>query len=531
MCNFSRSSMKKLLCILGYMLCLGVGDTYTQPVWIKNARVIDGTGHPAKSMDLLVADGRILKTGRIKPRADYKTIDAAGRTLCPGFIDTHAHGDPLSTPLFSNFLSMGVTTVILGQDGESPLYRDMKNWFDQVEHKGIGPNMGCLAGHGTLRFITGVRFKLIPETAELDSMEQVLNDWLQSGCLGMSTGLEYVPGRFAQEDELQALAKVVGGRKGIIMSHMRNEDDDQVESSILELLDQGKFSRVHIAHFKDVYGQSSARADQLIQLIQDHPNGKKLTADLYPYTASYTGISIVFPGWALPPANYDSVKLSRRPELLQFLRSKINKRNGPSATLFGSGIYQGRTLQQVADSLNKPFEEILADDIGPEGASGAYFVMNDELQQKLMQWSGTMISSDGSPGIFHPRGYGSFTRIIEEFVLHRKALTLEEAIHKMTMLPATTLGLKKRGRIKKNYAADILMFYPEKLKTMATYSEPYRLAQGMDYIMVNGVLIKEGEKIYELYPGKILKAEGRGQGAKGRGHEAKGRGHGAKGEG
>lgn len=255
----------------------------------------------------------------------------------------------------------------------------------------------------------------------------------------------------------------------------------------------------------------------MIQLIREHPNGKKLTADLYPYTASYTGISIVFPGWALPPANYDSVKLSRRPELLQFLKTKVNKRNGPSATLFGSGIYRGRTLQQVSDSLNKPFEEILADEIGPEGASGAYFVMNEDLQQRLMQWPGTMICSDGSPGMFHPRGYGSFTRIIEEFVLHRKALTLEAAIHKMTLLPATTLGLKKRGRIKKNYAADLLMFYPEKLKTMATYSEPHRLAQGMDYIMVNGVIVKDREKLQEVYPGKVLKGGGKGQRAKGRG--------------
>lgn len=476
-----------------------------QPILIQNGKVIDGTGRPLKSMDVLLENGLIIKTGKIKPKPGYTLMDAAGRVVCPGFIDTHAHGSPLTTPLFPNFLAMGVTTVILGQDGESPLYRDMREWFSEVDKKGIRINVGCLAGHGTLRFITGVRFRPIPDEAESDSMQQVLRDWLDAGCLGLSTGLEYVPGRYAQPEELQGLAKIVGEHQGIIMSHLRNEDDDQLESSINELLDQGQFCKVHIAHFKNVYGQSESRADQLLQLIQNHSNRNKISADLYPYTASYTGIGIVFPDWALPPANYDSIKQTRRTELLQFLKIKVNKRNGPFATLFGSGPYRGKTLKEVADSLQKPFEEVLVDDVGPDGASGAYFVMNEALQQKLMQWPRTMICSDGSPDMFHPRGYGSFTRIIEEFVLNRKALSMEQAIYKMTGLPAHTLGLKKRGRIKKNYAADIIMFYPERIKTRASYDQPHVLAEGIDYVLVNGVVVKEGETMLGLFPGKVLR--------------------------
>ncbi len=476
-----------------------------QSLLIKNGKVIDGTGKPSKSKDILIENGSIIKTGRIKVKPEYKILDAAGRVVCPGFIDTHAHGNPLTTPLFPNFLAMGVTTVILGQDGESPLYRDMNEWFSQLNQNGIRLNVGSLAGHGTLRFITGVKFKLIPDRTESDSMQQVLRSWLEAGCLGMSTGLEYVPGRYAQAGELHALAKIVGEHKGIVMSHMRSEDDDQLEASINELLEQGKFCKVHIAHFKNVYGQSSTRAEQHIQQIQNHKNRAKLSADLYPYTASYTGIGIVFPGWALPPANYDSIKQTRKTELLQFLKIKVNKRNGPSATLFGSGPFRGKTLQEVADSLQKPFEAVLAEDIGPDGASGAYFVMNEALQQKLMQWPQTMICSDGSPEMYHPRGYGSFTRIIEEFVLNRKALRLEEAIYKMTGLPAATLGLQKRGKIKKNYAADILMFYPERIKTKASYDQPHVLSEGIDYVLVNGVIVKEGEKMFELFPGKVLK--------------------------
>lgn len=512
MCNFSRKVMNKLMVWMVVFSFWRIDDPYAQSWLIQNGKVIDGTGKSFKSMDILIEDGLIKKTGRIKTRADYKIIDAQGRVVCPGFIDTHAHGDPLATPGFSNFLSMGVTTIILGQDGESPLYRDMQEWFTQVEKKGIGLNLGVLAGHGTLRFVTGVKFKMIPEQPELDSMKMVLQSWLSAGCLGMSTGLEYVPGRYAQPAELHALAKMVGEHKSIIMSHMRNEDDDQLVSSINELLEQGKYCQVHIAHFKDVYGQSESRAEQLLDLIQSHPNGKRLTADIYPYTASYTGIGIVFPGWSLPPANYDSVKLTRRPELLQFLKSKVNKRNGPSATLLGSGMFKGMTLKAVADSLNKPFEEVLADDIGPDGASGAYFVMNESLQQRLMQWPRTMICSDGSPGMFHPRGYGSFTRIIEEFVLNRKALSLEEAIHKMTLLPAKTLKLTKRGRIKKNYAADLVMFYPDQIKTIANFSDPHQLSQGIDYVMVNGVLVKDRAKTPEVYPGMILKRKNKEKG-------------------
>ena len=478
---------------------------HTQSLLIQNGKVIDGTGKPFKSKDILIENGSIIKTGRIKVKPEYKILDAAGRVVCPGFIDTHAHGNPLTTPLFPNFLAMGVTTVILGQDGESPLYRDMNEWFNQLQIKGIALNVGTLAGHGTLRFITGVKFKLIPDRAESDSIQQVLRSWLEAGCLGMSTGLEYVPGRYAQAGELHALAKIVGEHKGIIMSHMRNEDDDQLEASIHELLEQGNYCKVHIAHFKNVYGQSATRAEQLIRQIQNHKNRSKLSADIYPYTASYTGIGIVFPGWALPPANYDSIKQTRKSELLEFIKTKVNKRNGPAATLFGSGPFRGMNLQAVADSLQKPFEEVLAEDIGPDGASGAYFVMNEALQQKLMQWPGTMICSDGSLEMYHPRGYGSFTRIIEEFVLNRKALRLEEAIYKMTGLPAATLGLQKRGKIKKNYAADILMFYPEKIKTKASYDQPHVLSEGIDYVLVNGVLVKEGNKMFELFPGKVLK--------------------------
>lgn len=502
--NFIRSMYKIICCLIciGWMSLIRID---AQPMLIRNGKVIDGTGKPAQSADVLIDQGLIKKIGRVKLKSEYKIIDAAGRIVCPGFIDTHAHGDPLTTPAFPNFIAMGVTSIILGQDGESPLYRDMQEWFDQVERKTTSVNIGSMGGHGTLRFITDVKFKMVPNASELDSMAEVLQSWLDAGCLGMSMGLEYVPGRYAQTPELNHLAKVIGKNKAIIMSHMRNEDDDQLEASINELLAQGKFCKVHIAHFKDVYGKSAQRAEHIIQSIEQHSNNKKLTADWYPYTASYTGIGIVFPGWALPPADYDSIKQVRRADLLQFLKIKVNKRNGPEATLFGSGPFKGKTLKQVADSLQKPFEVVLADDIGPDGASGAYFVMNEELQQHLLQWPRTMICSDGSPGMFHPRGYGTFTRIIEEFVIQRKALSLESAIHKMTYLPASTLNLKKRGRIKKNYAADILLFKPEQLKTKASFSEPHQLAQGMDYVIVNGVVVKEGEDILKVFPGKVLK--------------------------
>lgn len=462
-------------------------------VLITNGTIIDGTGAKGFLDDLLIRADTIAFIGnvdRAKVNVGY-VIDADGKVVTPGFIDAHAHGDPVANADFQNFRDMGVTTICLGQDGFSYESENISPWMTQIDSTGLGVNVLTFVGHSTLRELSGTNYSPQPTEEQLASMQEILRQSMRRGAFGLSTGLEYTPGYFAQTNEMEALAKVVGDNDGIIMSHMRNEDDDQIEKSIHELLLQGRFTPVHISHFKVVYGKDKERAKRLLSILDSaRQTGINVTADVYPYTASYTGIGIVFPDWAKAPNDFEMVKATRRNELEDFLRKKIIKRNGPEATLFGNGPWQGITLAQVADSLKIPFEKVLIDVVGPEGSSGAYFVMNEELQATLLRDSLVCISSDGSPTMHHPRGYGSFAKIIRHYVNETKDLELIDAIRKMTLLPATIIGLKKRGEVKVGYKADLLVFNPLKVKDNATYEEPHQYADGFEYVIINGHIAK-----------------------------------------
>lgn len=462
-------------------------------ILIVKARIIDGTGNLEYSADLLIRGDSIAFIGRVEENkiTIRQKIDAKGRVLSPGFIDAHAHGDPLSTPDFDNFLNMGVTTICLGQDGFSYPAEDLSKWISKIDSAKLGVNALTFIGHSTLRELSGVKYSPIPTASQISEMQRLLTQGMKQGAFGMSTGLEYTPGYYAQAPEMAALAKAVGENEGLIMSHMRNEDDDQIEKSIKELVLQGKYAPVHISHFKVVYGKGPARAKQLLSMLDSaRKMGVSATADVYPYTASYTGIGIVFPDWAKPPNDFKKVVSARRKELKKFLHDKVVKRNGPEATLLGNGKWRGMTLAGVADSLKLSFEDVLIDVIGPDGASGAYFVMNEELQDVLIQDSLVCISSDGSPTMHHPRGYGSFAKIIGYYVNETELLSLEDAVRKMTSLPAAILGLKNRGQIKVGYKADLLIFDLAQVKDLATYEEPHRMATGFEYIIINGELAK-----------------------------------------
>lgn len=476
---------------------------------LQGGMVLDGTGAAAYPADVLLRKDSIQFIGSVDPeQIEVATvIDATGKYVSPGFIDAHAHGDPLQTPDFTNFLAMGVTSICLGQDGGSPGYEDLKPWMDQVDSIGTGPNIIPFVGHGTLRRLSGVGYEPLPDEAGMNRMEALLKDALDAGCFGMTTGLEYTPGTYAGEEELYALARIVGAYDGLIMSHMRNEDDDAIENSLRELLRQGEYCNVQASHLKVVYGKGPERAEEILAILDSarEASAYSVTADLYPYTASYTGIGIVFPQWAKPPNNYEDVKRNRREELLAFLRQKITDRNGPEATLFGTAPFAGKTLAELSNEQERPFEEVLLD-IGPGGASGAYFVMNEPLQARLLEDPHVMICSDGSPTMRHPRGYGSFPKIIEQYVADEGRLDLAEAVRKMTGLPSETLGLKNRGLVKAGYLADLVVFDPSTVKAQATFSEPHQLATGMDWVIVNGeVVFRDG--VVQARSGYVLRKE------------------------
>ena len=509
--------MKKWLSIIMLSLVAVGGqgqmaNTENYDILIKNGTVIDGTGAPGFKADVLVKGESILLISNTHTASIFaqRTIDATGQVVTPGFIDNHAHGNPLATPEFKNFSAMGVTTIFLGQDGDSP--ENISEWMNQVEAKNTTINIGTYVGHGAVRNQAGVKLDPKPSYWDRRKMAAQVQMAMEAGCFGLSTGLEYQPGSFSKLNELIALAKPVGKRGGLVSSHTRNEDDEAVQNSIAELINQGRGSgcAVNISHLKVVYGQGANRAEAILnQMEEARKQGIVITADMYPYLASYTGIGIVFPDWAKPPNNYTEIVASRRDELADYLRNRIQRRNGPEATLFGTAPWAGKTLAQVAIELNKPFEDVLIDDIGPRGASGAYFVMNQELQDRLFLDPNIMAGSDGSPTMRHPRGYGSFAKVIRYYVNEKHLLSLEEAVHKMSGLPAKTVGLidQKRGLLKAGFAADILVFDPDSVLDVATFERPHELAQGFEWVIVNGDIIRGESEFTGKHPGKMLRKQ------------------------
>ena len=473
---------------------------------IKNAWIIDGMGSEKYMGSVLVNDGRIsaIEVGGLSRLKGNITIDAQGKVISPGFIDIHAHGDPIVTPVFENFLAMGVTTIALGMDGSSVTSEDFGSWLDKVDMARPGVNIVPFIGHGTLRRECGIGSSTEVSQHQLKDLNSLITRAFENGCWGVSMGLEYMPGFYAGSEELKTIAKTVGSYEGLITSHIRNEDNDQIENSLDEMILLSEFCNINISHIKVVYGKGEKRAADLLSKIeQANQFGYKVTADLYPYTASYTGIGIVFPTWAKNPKKYAEIKSERGDELLDFLRKKITQRNGPGATLFGTGPYKGKTLQNLVEEYDRPYEVILRDIIGPYGASAAYFIMDEELQNALMTHKSVMIGSDGSPTMHHPRGYGTFTKVIQENVSDG-SMSIEEAIYKMTGMPAETIGLKDRGKLKIGHVADLIIFDPDEVRNNASFESPHQLSSGIEFVIIDGHIVRSNEQL-TLRKGRVLR--------------------------
>ena len=494
----------------------------THDLWISGGTVIDGSGKNGQKNDLLIKDGMIVYVGKIlsSQKIKYKEkIDAANKVIAPGFIDAHAHfesdldknaaenHDDLG---FKNFLAMGVTTVVSGQDGETSSGKEhLSVWVKKVEERKPALNIALFAGHGSIRDKAGVGLNPVPTADQLKTMETTLQQNFNDGVFGMSLGLEYEPAKFSEKAELEALAKVVGKNKGVITAHIRNEDDDVLEKSIKELTDLGVYANVQVSHLKSVYGKGTKRAKDILSYIQKVRSKTKhsVTVDAYPYSASATTIDILFPDW-VTSENFEDMKKTRKTEMLTYIKNKVMKRNGPEATLFSSvknfPEFKGKTLKDLADHLKIPFEEVIIDRIGFSGAEAVYFVMDQDLQDILIADKHVMICSDGSPTSSHPRSFGTFAKIIRYYVNEKKLLSLPEAIRKMTSFPATTYKITKRGFIKKDFFADLAIFDPAKVKDEATFFAPQTLASGFDYVIVNGDIAFHDGTFLSRH-GKILK--------------------------
>ncbi|MEQ8534065.1 MAG: N-acyl-D-amino acid deacylase, partial [Imperialibacter sp.] len=308
-------------------------ELYKFDVIIRNGLVVDGSGKPGYPASVIIQSDTIAFIGEVDSTSTATLeIDANGKVVAPGFIDAHAHGDPIKTPQFYNFLAQGVTTICLGQDGSSDSKGEFGAWQASVDSVRPALNIAPFTGHGSLRVEIEAPFEEEISEADMAVMAEELDHQLQLGSFGLTMGLEYVPGRYSGEKELQALAKIVGSYQGVLMAHIRNEDNDKLEASLDEFLGLGQWAPVHVSHLKSVYGEGTKRAVEITSILAKYETlGYKVSADVYPYMASFTGIGIVFPDWAIRPANFKTIKKARRGELEEFLRNKIAQRNGPAA--------------------------------------------------------------------------------------------------------------------------------------------------------------------------------------------------------
>jgi len=480
---------------------------------IRNASVVDGTGLPAYRANVLVKGDAIAAIDpQLRDITAAREIDAGGRTLAPGFIDMHSHGDPLAQS-FENFLAMGVTTVVLGQDGSSvglasaPTEVPFAQWASAAETAGVQVNVAALSGHGSIRHLAEIPDSVRRLNAEqTERMRAVLRADLHAGTFGMSTGLEYVPGIYSEPEEVLALAREVGAGGGVVMSHMRSENDDTINQSIDELAAQGAYARVHISHLKVVFGKGAERGRQLLAVIdRKRESGIDLTADAYPYNAGYTGIAILFPEWALPPTDYKSIVTQRRAELADYLQRRMTKRGGPEAMLFGSEPYAGQTLAQAAREAGKSYVDFLIE-LGPEGGEGAHFTMDEATQDVLFGNPSVAVCTDGSPGMRHPRSTGTYAKLFERYVREQGVLTIEQAVRKATGIPARIMRFEDRGVIKVGAKADLVLFDVAKVHATSSYVEPFTLAEGFDLVIVNGQVAREDGKLQRGRYGRVLRA-------------------------
>lgn len=520
-------SAKSMLGIPGVSFLIFLFMTYCSPkenqydFFIQGALVFTGENEEPQLLDIGIKDEFIVFVGKAdlnKAKAKM-VIEAKGLFVTPGFIDPHTHleSDLSSLEYKSNLsaLKQGVTTVFVGNDGNSPLPIGRK--LEQWEREGIGTNAGLFVGHGTVRrIVLGLKDKQ-PNEDELKEMQSLVLKSMEEGAFGLSTGLFYAPGSFAREDEVIALAQIAKEYGGIYDSHIRDESSYSIGllASIQEAINIGEKTGipVHISHIKalgtDVWGKSN----EVIKIIEEaQKKGLVVTANQYPYLASKTSFrATVIPRWVEDGGNEAMLERFRANELrlrlFNEIAENIRKRGGAEALVFSQTQnpgYHGISLKQFAEERNLSEPDAAVAILSEEPGIGviSYNMIEEDLIN-FMRKDWVVTGSDGGSG--HPRKFGSFARKIGYFAKDQNWIDLSFAIHQSTAKTARVLGLEKRGVIKEGYYADIAVFDPDKFIDKATFENPHVEAEGISYVLVNGQLaINEGVFTGEL-KGKPLR--------------------------
>ena len=487
---------------------------------ITNGRLLDGSGNPWLREDIAVRGERIVARGRLAGAKASRTINAKGMVVAPGFIDVHSHAvGALRRPELRDariLLAQGVTTIVGNPDGGGPI--DLGAQRQGLETEGIGVNVALLIGHGSVHGSVLGNAVRDPDAAELDRMKAVVARAVSDGAFGLSSGLFYEPGRYAKLEEVIALARVAGG---VYTSHVRDEGDYTIGlvASVREVIRVAEEAGVRgvVTHIKALGPDSWGLSKSVIADIEAaRARGVEMFADQYAYDASSTNLgAAVLPG----PSSPDAIKprLAEPPsadQLLQEVAENIRRRGGPASIVISSGRgaagLAGRNLQQIADARGVSPAQAAIDILLAGNASIVSFNMAQDDVRLFMRQPWTMASSDGDislpgPGRPHPRNYGAIARKLALYVREQHVQTIEDAIRAMTSLPARVFGLIDRGELRPGAIADLVVFDPAVIQDHATYENPYELATGMSWVIVNGqVAIADGTPTGVL-AGKVLR--------------------------
>lgn len=483
--------------LIGSVCHPGTAYGQTTSLLIRNASIVDGSGKPAFTADVRVKDGKITKVGKIKEKKGEEVVDAAGLVLAPGFIDIHNHSESglVREGTAGNQVSQGITTVIVGPDGGSPF--PIKDYLAKLEGK-TSVNVGAFIGHATLREqVMKGNYVRKATDAEIAEMEKLLEQAMLEGAFGLSSGLEYDVGFSASTEELIALAKVAAKHGGVYMTHMRDEEEGMLDA-LREAIRIGREAKipVQISHIKmgnrNVWGKS---ADAIALIEETRKSGFDIAADAYPYTAWASTITVLVP--------------SRRHDDRAEIEKGLSNVGGADKVLITSHAanrsYEMRTMADIAASKNTSPVDLYIEIVKNGGAGVVCNSMNEDDVKAFYTRPWVMVSSDGGIGSRHPRGTGTFTRVLGKFVRENKWFALEEAVRKMSAMPAARLGLKGRGVIRKGKKADLVLFDPTAVIDKATFAEPQNFSDGVKAVFVNGVKVWDGAKISGDLPGVILR--------------------------
>jgi N-acyl-D-amino-acid deacylase len=483
---------------------------------VLNARIIDGTGNPWFRGAIGIKNGRIVKVGNVNPGEAKETIDAGGKIVAPGFIDVHTHVEEIyNNPNAENFVRMGVTSLITGNCGGSAT--DVKEFLGRMREKPLAVNVGTLIGHNSVRAQVMGLDNRAPSAEEQTKMEQMVEQAMKDGAVGFSTGLIYLPGTFSKTDEVVALAKVASRYGGIYASHIRDEGTEVIKA-VEEAINIGEQARmpVEISHFKISSKALWGESQTTIGLVKSaRERGLSVTVDQYVYTASSTSLTARMPTWAVAGGVEEGKKrladAATRAKVVKEMKEDLKKKDfkdysfayvafyRPNPEFNGKNIAEITRMTRGKKKLDAQIEQIF-EMYEKGGAAMVYRVMSEEDVKNILREPFTMIASDSSvrdfgAGVPHPRGYGNNARVLGEYVRNQKIIGLEDAIRKMTSLPAQTFGLRDRGQIREGFAADIVIFDETRVADKATFENPHQYAEGFQAIIVNGEIVFDGQKM------------------------------------